>query len=128
MQTIFPDETLLNGQPLATNDKPDEKQSLYLCLLMPASVSAQTLYLDGRPNATKHVICTDAGVIMKHYDEPDSCDTYGAREAVVNRSRGDYYLFYDGAGKDGWRAWLAESTDLKVWKKKDAILPLGKPR
>jgi len=40
---------------------------------------------------------------------------------------GTYYLFYDGAGKDGWRSCLAESKDLKHWVKKGAILKLAKP-
>jgi predicted GH43/DUF377 family glycosyl hydrolase len=91
-----------------------------------STANAQTKpYMDGRPQATKRVVCIDAGVILKHGDGADSCDTYGAREAILNKDGGKYYLFYDGAGKDGWRACLAESYDLKTWVKKGAILPLG---
>lgn len=92
------------------------------------NTNAQTTgYIDARPVATKRVACTDAGVVLRHGDGPDSCDTYGAREAIVNKDGGKYYLFYDGAGKDGWRACLAESTDLVKWQKKGAILKLGAP-
>lgn len=38
-----------------------------------------------------------------------------------------YYLFYDGAGNDGWKACLATSNDLITWTKKGPILELGKP-
>jgi predicted GH43/DUF377 family glycosyl hydrolase len=67
----------------------------------------------------------DEGVVMKYGDGPDSCDTYGAREAVLNKEGDTYYLYYDGAGKDGWIACLAESKDLKSWTKKGPILTLG---
>jgi predicted GH43/DUF377 family glycosyl hydrolase len=82
-------------------------------------------YIDGRPSASLRLPCTDEGVVLKHGDGKDSCDTYGAREAIVNKVGNKYYLFYDGAGKDGWRACLAESYDLKNWEKKGAILKLG---
>ena len=64
---------------------------------------------------------------MKEFHGPDSCDPYGAREAIVNKDGEEYHLFYDGAGKDGWKACLAISTDLWVWTKKGAILSLGAP-
>ena len=83
--------------------------------------------MDGRPAATQRVACTDEGIVLRYGDGPDSCDTYGAREAILNKKGGKYCLFYDGAGKDGWRACLAESSDLKTWEKKGAILKLGDP-
>lgn len=69
--------------------------------------------------------CTDEGIVLRYGGGPDSCDSYGAREAILNKDNNKYYLFYDGAGKDGWRACLAESSDLRTWKKKGAILKLG---
>src|SRR6185312_974166 len=93
---------------------------------IPNLLSAQS-YIDGRPQATKRVACKDFGIVLKYGNGPDSCDVYGAREANVNKVNGTYYLFYDGAGKDGWRSCLAESKDLMHWIKKGAILNLGKP-
>jgi predicted GH43/DUF377 family glycosyl hydrolase len=95
-------------------------------LYFTAAMAQSTPYIDGRPTTSKRVVCSDAGVVLKHGDGPDSCDTYGAREAILNKDGGKY-LFYDGAGHDGWRACLAESDDLKTWVKKGAILPLGDP-
>lgn len=83
-------------------------------------------YSDGRPSATKRMACKDEGIVLRYGDGPDSCDILGAREAIVNKENGIYHLFYDGAGKDGWRACLAVSRDLKNWVKKGAILNLGK--
>jgi predicted GH43/DUF377 family glycosyl hydrolase len=82
-------------------------------------------YIDGRPSASSRIACKDAGIVMRYGDGPDSCDTYGAREAVVNKDGDTYYLFYDGAGKDGWIACLAESKDLINWSKKGQVLTLG---
>jgi predicted GH43/DUF377 family glycosyl hydrolase len=91
----------------------------------PVSLLAQKKYIDGRPNAIYRLECKDEGVVLKHGDGADSCDTYGAREAIVNKDKGTYYLFYDGAGKAGWLACLAISKDLKNWEKKGPILTLG---
>lgn len=99
--------------------------SVCICLACLHSQAQPTKYIDNRPTATLRVQCTDEGVVMRHGDGPDSCDTYGAREAIVNKEGDRYYLFYDGAGKDGWRACLAESTNLRTWVKKGPILPLG---
>lgn len=91
-------------------------------------LAAQGLkYIDGRPSTDLRLPCTDEGVVLRHGDGVDSCDTYGAREAIVNKDGNKFYLFYDGAGKDGWKACLAESTDLRKWQKKGAILKLGDP-
>jgi predicted GH43/DUF377 family glycosyl hydrolase len=83
------------------------------------------MYSDGRPAASLRMNAKDEGIVMKYGDGPDSCDTYGAREAVVVKEKGAYYLFYDGAGKDGWISCMAESKDLKSWSKTGAILSLG---
>ncbi|WP_439581669.1 hypothetical protein [Dyadobacter bucti] len=84
-------------------------------------------YPDGRPAATRRIECRDQGIVLQYGDGKDSCDVYGAREAVLNKVGNTYYLFYDGAGKDGWKACLATSTDLQNWQKKGAILDLGDP-
>ena len=99
-----------------------------ICALYVAPCAAQTdPYIDGRPFTTKRVVCKDEGIVLRHGGGPDSCDTYGAREAIINKDNGKYYLFYDGAGKDGWRACLAESYNMTSWTKKGAILALGDP-
>lgn len=87
----------------------------------------QSKYKDGRPSATKRILCNDEGIILRYGDGVDSCDIYGAREALINKEEDTYYLFYDGAGKDGWKACLAISQDLKSWTKKGPILQLGTP-
>ncbi|MEO8415575.1 MAG: hypothetical protein ABI472_18075 [Ginsengibacter sp.] len=83
------------------------------------------VYVDGRPVASRRMPVTDEGIILRYGNGSDSCDVFGAREAVVNREGDTYYLFYDGAGKDGWVSCLAESNDLKTWIKKGSILTLG---
>ena len=97
---------------------------LYLPNLL---IGQQSPYIDGRPWTNKRITCKDYGIVLRYGDGPDSCDVYGAREANVIRDNGIYYLFYDGAGRDGWKSCLAESKDLKHWVKKGAILQLGKP-
>ena len=84
-------------------------------------------YKDGRPSATKRMFCEDQGIVLRYGDGIDSCDVLGAREALVNKEGNLYYLFYDGAGKDGWRACLAESSDLVSWTKKGPVLEFGAP-
>ncbi|MFT4016737.1 MAG: hypothetical protein QM668_07215 [Agriterribacter sp.] len=89
------------------------------------SQAQQVYYNDGRPSASLRMPCKDEGIVMQYGDGKDSCDTYGAREAVVNKEGDTYYLFYDGAGKDGWISCLAESKDLHNWTKKGTVLSLG---
>lgn len=101
--------------------------TVLVCVPATGLLAQQSGYADGRPAATRRIACVDEGVVLKFGDGPDSCDTYGAREAIVNREGDDYYLFYDGAGKDGWKACLAMSRDLRNWAKKGAILTLGAP-
>lgn len=83
------------------------------------------VYIDKRPQTHQRISAVDEGIILRYGDGIDSCDVYGAREAIVNEDKGIYYLFYDGAGKEGWLACLAESRDLKTWVKKGTILNLG---
>lgn len=98
--------------------------SLLVCISLHAAAQ-KSKYADGRPSTDLRVVCKDAGVVLLHGNGPDSSDTYGAREAIVNKVGSTYYLFYDGAGSKGWLANLAESKDLKTWVKKGAILSLG---
>ncbi|TDE18280.1 hypothetical protein [Dyadobacter psychrotolerans] len=100
----------------------------FVLIITGFKTSAQKVtYSDGRPSALLRVNCQDEGIVMRYNGGPDSCDTYGAREAVVNKDGDKYYLFYDGAGKDGWISCLAKSSDLRNWEKKGAILTLGEP-
>ncbi|MFA6239583.1 MAG: hypothetical protein WC655_01565 [Candidatus Hydrogenedentales bacterium] len=98
-------------------------------LLLPLALVAAAAehYPDGRPSATLRMEATDQGVVLRHGDGPNGCDSLGAREALIFEEDGVYHLFYDGAGADGWRACLATSKDLKSWEKKGPILELGKP-
>lgn len=99
--------------------------SLFMNLISFNAFAQIAAYVDGRPAAHARIVCQDEGIVLRYGDGADSCDTYGAREAVVNKDGDKYYLFYDGAGKDGWIACLAESGDLKNWTKKGPILKLG---
>ncbi|MCX6895293.1 MAG: hypothetical protein NTZ16_07310 [Verrucomicrobia bacterium] len=67
----------------------------------------------------------DQGVILKHGDGPDNCDTRGMREPSIVQADGKFYLFYDGCAAPGWLACLATSDDLKTWKKHGRALSLG---
>jgi predicted GH43/DUF377 family glycosyl hydrolase len=96
-----------------------------LCLMLHGPWLLAQSYIDGRPSTTQRMPFTDQGIVMRYGDGPDSSDTYGAREAVINKEGDTYFLFYDGAGKDGWIASLAESKNLKDWTKKGNILTLG---
>lgn len=98
-----------------------------LSALYSKSVAQKNEYIDGRPSASLRMNFKDEGIVMRYGDGKDSCDTYGAREAVVNKEGDTYYLFYDGAGRSGWISCLAESKDLRNWTKKGTILTLGDP-
>ena len=67
-------------------------------------------YMDGRSQAVLRMEIEDEGLVMPCATGPDSCDTYGAREAVVVEYDGTYYLHYDGAGKTGSPAWRPAKT------------------
>ena len=46
---------------------------------------AQTsAYLDNRPQATLRMDAVDDGIVLRYGNGKDSCDVYGAREAIVN--------------------------------------------
>ncbi len=100
---------------------------LFASLLMAGQnvIAQQKAYIDNRPQALLRMNALDEGIVLRYGDGMDSCDVYGAREAIVNEDKGIYYLYYDGAGKDGWLACLAISRDLKTWEKKGPILTLG---
>lgn len=97
----------------------------YLLIASQNVIAQQSSYIDNRPQAHLRMNALDEGIVLRYGNGMDSCDVYGAREAIVNKDKGIYYLFYDGAGKDGWQACLAESKDLKTWVKKGSILTLG---
>jgi hypothetical protein len=77
----------------------------------PRSAPVIGLYADNRPTATLRLNATDQGSIIEHGQGPAKCDYLGAREAICFQFRGSYYLHYDGAGPDGWRACLADRSD-----------------
>jgi len=82
-------------------------------------------YADGRPQAAKRMTARDIGVVLRHGDGPDSCDCYGAREAIAFDDSGTYFMHYDGAGPAGWLACLATSADLVHWTRRGPALALG---
>jgi predicted GH43/DUF377 family glycosyl hydrolase len=84
-------------------------------------------YSDGRPVAQHRFPVNDLGIVLRYGDAPDGCDVAGAREANINRENDQFYLFYDGQGKDGWKTCLAISSDLKNWIKKGTVLQPGVP-
>lgn len=103
---------------------------IYVLILgcVPINLFAQySKYIDGRPAATKRIFCKDEGIVLRYGDGVDSSDVYGAREPLINKEGDTYYLFYDGAGKEGWKACLAESRDMRSWVKRGPIMELGTP-
>jgi hypothetical protein len=79
-------------------------------------------YPDGRPPASYRLNATDAGIVLKHGDAPD---TMGARDVYVYEANSRYYMNYDGASSAGWLTDQATSTDLTHWQKTGALLELG---
>ena len=88
-------------------------------------VTNPTNYRDGRPYAGYRMDAVDQGKILPYGLGPNQCDSMNAREALINYVEGKYYLYYDGAGPNGWVACLAESTDLTTWVRKGPILDFG---
>ncbi|MDP4252215.1 MAG: hypothetical protein Q8918_19110, partial [Bacteroidota bacterium] len=59
---------------------------VFLSLFLAFTLKARAqVYADGRPGASLRMPCTDQGIVLRYGNGPDSCDVYGAREAVVNR-------------------------------------------
>lgn len=83
------------------------------------------VYQDGRPYPTYRMDATDMGKFLDYGGAPNQTDYRGIREALINQVDGKFYLFYDGAGLDGWLAHLAESTDLVNWTLKGPVLDYG---
>lgn len=92
-----------------------------------SSAGLRRSYPDGRPAARLRLNATDYGPIIRHGEGPAKCDYLGAREAICFRVGATYYLYYDGAGRTGWRACLAVSRDLRHWELKGPVLDLGEP-
>jgi hypothetical protein len=90
----------------------------YIAYTTNASLAAQRV-------AGLRLEAKDQGVILKHGDGPDNCDTHGMREPSIVQADGKFYLFYDGCAAPGWLACLATSDDLKTWKKHGRALSLG---
>ncbi len=84
-------------------------------------------YLDGRPEATRRLEAQDHGVVIPYGHAPGQADCHGARDMWVFEADGEYHLFYDGCGPDGWRCCHAVSTDLVQWRLSGPILDLGEP-
>lgn len=105
---------------LAVTSRGEEKGTR-VELVSPASGST------AGPEPAYRVRVDDYGVVLKHGGGPRSCDALGARDVWVWEHDGTYYMHYDGSGPKGWLTCLATSKDLLVWKKKGAVLDLGKP-
>ena len=85
-------------------------------------------YPDGRPEAILRMEAKDQGIILRHGEGPNDCDTFGMRQAMINFENGVYHLFYDATSKAGvWCVCLAVSKDLVNWERKGPLMELGNP-
>ena len=84
-------------------------------------------YPDGRPSASLRLEAHDQGVVLKHGDGPDDCDSLGARDLWVFKTGNTFAMHYDGAGPKGWLSCLATSFDLSHWALQGPVLDFGKP-
>ena len=100
---------------------------MFCCSAAMLSAAQEFSYSDGRPTAPLRMEAKDQGVVLKHGDGPQQCDSLGARDLWAYESKGTYYMNYDAAGPKGWLATLAVSKDLIHWEKKGPVLDLGKP-
>jgi hypothetical protein len=80
-----------------------------------------------RPGPPLRLEAADQGVVLRHGDGPGRCDAYGARDVIVWRYGGTWYMHYDGAGDPGWLACRATSPDGRRWTKAGPVLGLGAP-
>ena len=85
------------------------------------------IYPDHRPAAQYRLEAQDDAVVFKHGHGPEQCDALGARDVWVWKYQDTYYMDYDGAGPQGWRACLATSKDLLNWTPHGPVLDFGKP-
>jgi predicted GH43/DUF377 family glycosyl hydrolase len=108
--------------PTAPSDRFADFAGSRVLLSPPAAV-----YADGRPGTAYRLEAADHGPVLLHGDGADGCDILGARDVWVFEHLGVFYMHYDGAGRRGWLACLAVSTDLIHWEKKGPILDFGPP-
>ena len=89
--------------------------------------SGSRQYADGRPTASLRLDARDHGVVLPYGTGPDRCDYLGARDMWVFEAGGEFHLFYDGCGPEGWRCCHAVSLNLVDWNVQGPILDLGAP-
>lgn len=82
-------------------------------------------YLDNRPDVSLRMPAVDHGIVLPYGTQPDQLDYLGARDMWVFEADGEFHLFYDGNGPEGWRCCHALSTGLVHWEPKGAVLELG---
>jgi predicted GH43/DUF377 family glycosyl hydrolase len=91
------------------------------------SIKNPQSYADGRPAARYRLAAKDHGVVLRHGFAPDGYDSLGARDVWVWKHKDVFYMHYDGAGKRGWVACLATSTNGVDWKVAGPALEFGTP-
>ena len=112
----------LSAPPTSAATKPGAASTPGTGLLL---VTNPVSYEDGRPYPSYRMDAVDQGKFLDYGKGPNQCDSMNAREALINYVDGTYYLYYDGAGPNGWVACLAVSTDLKTWERKGPLLDFG---
>lgn len=60
------------------------------------------------------MLASDSSIVLRHGEERFG-DQFGARDAWVFESGGEYCMHYDAAGSTGWLAALATSDDGLTW-------------
>ncbi len=82
-------------------------------------------YSDHRPYPAFRMEATDLGIVLRYGSLEE--DGYGLREPIVFEHEGHYFMHYDGSDKTtGWSCYLATSSDLLHWTKRDRILTPAK--
>ena len=92
-----------------------------------AVLTGVTNPLDGPPYPSYRLNAVDQGEFFPYGLGPNRCDELGCREALINYYDGTYYLYYDGAGPNGWLACLATSTNLQTWDRLGPALSFCAP-
>jgi predicted GH43/DUF377 family glycosyl hydrolase len=82
-------------------------------------------YPDGRPTTRYRLDAKDYGIVFRHGSGPAGCDSLGARDVWVWAHGGKLYMHYDGAGKRGWLACLAISSNITDWSARGPALEFG---